>query len=712
MEHQAGHGHGVSRERCRVRTGSLVRHVPSGIATAIVAVLLGVFIVFPLGAVLIESFYVSGPYTLSELKAKIASALDRLDPADREQSVQRWVATARPEERMEATAAALALIGEPVAWDRKAAFDAQIAAAEKAVAGLDAAKRARFEAEYPLAVVMLHKRIPLAFKIRDNLSEKEFDELRSGSRKGYGLHHYASVLTEPRLAKAARNSLVFALIGCVLTTVVAFAISYGINRGGIPAPSLVRYATLVPLVSPPVVVAMAAVLLFGRNGAVTKGLLDRTLGWINADETNLYGFGGVVLAQLFNHLPAAFIVIDNVLTKHDGRVEEAAASQGATSWQVFRHVTLPLAQPGIVRSTILVFILTMTDFGNPMVIGRDIPVLAGVLFNEMTGFQNTALASALAVWMIVPAVCIYFLLERIGLRKRFFTGAATGGPPELPVPAAVRIGLICVAWSVISVIVLIYGTIVTASFVTVWGHNNALTLAYYTGAQVMGFVSEVSGVELVWVSLKVAAVAAPAGGLLAMVVAYLVERVRPPGRNAIGFVTMLPAILPGLIFGVGYIVAFNFPFGRKELALTGTMWILVLNILFANIFVGVLAARATLQRLDAAVDEAAEILGASLVQRFGRVVLPTMKHAAMLGTLYVFIHGMTTLSSIVFIVSPQYRLASEGIFDSAERSHFGPASAMSTTILAIVFAVMAAVWWTERYGPAWARIGARATGRT
>jgi iron(III) transport system permease protein len=313
--------------------------------------------------------------------------------------------------------------------------------------------------------------------------------------------------------------------------------------------------------------------------------------------------------------------------------------------------------------------------------------------------------------MIVPATCIYLVVEGIGRRKRYHTGAATGGPPELPLPAAAKALLGALALAVILLIALLYGTIVAGSFVKVWGIDNAFTLAWYTGEEVTGYVPEVRGVELVWVSLKVAAIAAPVGGLLAVAVAYLVERVRPAGGKALAFVTMLPAILPGVVFGVGYIVAFNLPFGQKQLALTGTMWILVVNILFANIFVGVLAGRAALQRLDSAVDEAAEILGASLAQRFFRVVLPTIRHAALLGALYVFIHGMTTLSAVVFLVSPQHRLASEAIFDLAERSNYGPACALSAAILAIVFAVMAAVAAAERYGPAWARPGAQAAGR-
>ena len=313
------------------------------------------------------------------------------------------------------------------------------------VQALSPGLRAEFDAQLPIANVMLHRRVPLAFKIRGELSETEFERLRTGVHSGFGFEHYLDVVTEARLLKAFRNSLMLAFTTCILTTALAFALAYGINRGGIPMPGFVRYASLVPLVSPPVLIATAAILLFGRNGAFTHGILDEKLGWIDAGVTNLYGIGGVIVAQVLSFLPPAFIIMDNVLSRHDGRVEEAAASQGATAGQVFLRVTLPLCQPGIMRTLILTFVLSMTDFGNPLVIGKDMPVLAGVLYDEIVGFQNTELAAALSMWMILPALAIYFALEGIIRRKRYDTGIATGGPPELPVPRPARICLTTVA---------------------------------------------------------------------------------------------------------------------------------------------------------------------------------------------------------------------------------------------------------------------------
>lgn len=184
-----------------------------------------------------------------------------------------------------------------------------------------------------------------------------------------------------------------------------------------------------------------------------------------------------------------------------------------------------------------------------------------------------------------------------------------------------------------------------------------------------------------------------------------------PGRNLIALTTLLPAAIPGVIFGIGYIIAFNLPFGIRSLSLTGTVTIIILNILFANLFVGVLAGRATLQRLDTSIDEAAEILGASIGQRFFRVILPMMWHAALLGALYIFVHGMTTLSAVIFLISPGTRLASYAIFDSVLNAYYGSACAMSVAILVIVFATMGAMWLLERRGPMWMRLGAEASGR-
>ena len=668
--------------------------------------LLALFVVVPLVAVLRESVLVSAAVPPREMRALVLRCLERLEPERRAELQARWLAQTTDRQRMEATAATLETLGRPVPWDRRAAFDEQIAAAAAAVAGLAPAERRAFDAEYPTQVVLVHRRIPLAFQVRDRLAPEEFETLRSGRRRGLGLDHYRSFWVEARLLRAARNSLLLSLVSSLGAVALAYALAFGVNRRGIRFPTLTRVAVLVPLVSPPVIVAFAAILLFGRRGVVTKGILEDALGLIRAETTNLYGVAGVVFAQVLSYLPHAFIVLEQVLAQQDARVEEAAASGGATGWQVFRHVTLPLTFPGIVRAYLLVFIQCMTDFGNPLVIGRDVPVLAGVVYDEVLGFQNKPLAAALGVWLVLPTLAAYLLFERLGRRRRYAT-AGGGGPLELPVGRPVRLGLEALAAATVLVIASLYAAIVAGSVTRVWGIDSRLTLDHYL--RVDPGLAQLHGLPTVWTSLLVAGLAAPLGGLLSLLIAYLVERLRPPGAPLVGFVALLPAILPGVILGIGYLIFFNSPFGYPGLALTGTAAILVLNILFANLYVGVLAGRAALQRQDPAVDEAAAALGASALQTFRLVTLPMLRRALILSTLYVFVHGLTTLSAVIFLVSPAHKLASVGIFLAAETAHYGIACATSTAVLAIVLVAMLLGWWVDRRAPAARRLPVPAT---
>jgi iron(III) transport system permease protein len=688
--------------------------LPVLILTAFVALLLGLFIAYPIGAVLKESFIVSGPMSAARLAEITTEALDKLPAAERAGTLARWASGADEAQRVDAYVAAYESAGLPVTWDRKAAYSDQAKALAGSLEALSSAQRAAVDAHFPLSIAMLHKRVALAFKVRNLLSELEFDRLRNGAEVRLGLDHYLALLQDPYLKRAAINSLKLAVATVAATVPIAFGLAYGIHAGSIPWPHVVRAVTLLPLVAPPVLVALATLMLFGRRGLVTHTLLDRGLGWIDADTTNLYGFFGVVAAQTLSCVPAAVIVLDNVLRRKNGRTEEAASGLGASHWAIMRHVTLPLAWPGLKRAVILVFILSLTDFGNPLLIGHDTPVLAGLVYEEITAFQNKPLAAALCVWMLLPALALYLILEGLGGRRRFATSDVAGAS-ELVLPVAWRYGLTMLAGIFALLVIAVYGTMIAGAFVRVWGVDWSPTLGYFTqtgvnvGLAGTGYGSSDRGLETVWDSLRIAATAAPIGGLLAVLIAYVVERIRPFGSDLLAFLSLAPAILPGIIFGVGYIIAFNVPFGIKSLSLSGTASILVINIMFSKIYVGVLAARAALQRYDRSIEDAAESLGAGLIRRFVLVTLPMLRSAFLLGMLYVFVEGLTTLSSVIFLVSGHHKLAAVAIFNHANSSEFGYAAAKSLIIFLAALIAMAGIWQVERTAAnrAWPRGASR-----
>jgi iron(III) transport system permease protein len=657
------------------------------------------FIGWPLVAVLAESFRVDRPLAYGELRARTLDALARLPAADAAALQARWLRQADTEQRLDGTAAALAFLGHPAEWDRTLPFAAQQQAARQAIAALPADSAARIDAEIALAIGALHRRGALAFRLREQIGEAAFAELQAGSRRGFGLDHYRSVLADDRARGAMLGSLGIAVPTAALTTLIAFLIAWGFSRNAIPWPRTLRVVMLVPIVSPPVIMALALVLLFGRNGVVTHGLLDQTLGLIDAERFNIYGRVGIGAAQLLGFLPACFIVLDAALARIDPRVEEAAAIAGATPWQVFWRVTVPGAEPGLVRAFVLAFVFSMTDFGNPEVIGDNAPTLAGLVYDEALGFQNLPLAAALAVWLVLPALLLHGGLAWARRRRRFHGNDPASGLPALELPAAPRRVAVALVLLVALAVVLLYGAVAAGAFVRAWGFDWTPTLANFLPANDLYAPSQATrGLNALRRTAELVGIAAPVGGVLGIATAYVLDRIRPPGGAAIGFLALLPAVLPGLLFGLGYVAAFNAPFGARALSLSGTDALVALNIAFDKLFVGLLAARAALARLDPAVDEAAASLGASPLATFRLVALPLLRRAGVLGTLFVFMDGATTLSSVIFLVGPDTMLASVRIFSHASSSRYGLACALSVGLMAMVLAVVVATFMLDRHG--------------
>lgn len=678
-----------------------IRLIPGGIAVAAVAALLLVFIVVPVGLVLFKSFDNSGPLPPWRLAALTTEAMELLPPAEREATIGRWMDAATLPERVQATTAAFGLAGLDVPWSIDQPFEHQSTAIDSALAALTADERDAVDAAFVTAHIMLHKRIALAFAVKDQLSPEAFNQLRAARDERFGLANYTAVFADPYLRKAATNSVTLALLSVITTVSIAYGIVFGLNRGGIAFPTLTRNILLLPLVAPPVLVATATTMLFGRRGLITYTLFEQTLGISDADSINIYGPVGIILAQTLSFLPTTLIVLDNAMRRQDGRLEEAALMLGARRFALFRHVTFPLSWPGLKRAMVLVFIQSLTDFGNPMILGRDTPVLAGVIYNEITSFQNTPLAAAICIWLIGPSLLIYLALEQIGRRKRYVS-TDSGTASEYRPPMLVKAGLTSLSTLFCVLIVAIYAVVILGSVTMIWGIDWTFTLGYFTPEGVdmrlegTNYGARNGGLDEVWNSIRIAAIAAPLGGLLALAIGFAAERLPRPAGDIIAFQALIPAILPGIIFGVGYIIAFNAPFGIKELSLSGTSAILVANIMFGNLYVGVLATRVALQRVDRSVDDAAENLGAGLMARFIHVTLPMLRIAALLAVLYVFIDGLTTLSSIIFLVSGDNPLASVAILNFASSSNYGYAAAKSVGLLAASVLAMGLVWWIER----------------
>ncbi len=489
---------------------------------------------------------------------------------------------------------------------------------------------------------------------------------------GWTLGAYREIAKSAYLRQAFLNSLMMSGLTAVVGTAVGFLFAFAVTRARVPLAGFLNAIAIIPVVSPPFIGALSIVMLFGNNGLVTWSLLG-------IKNYPIYGFRGLFLAQVVTFFPVAYLTLKGVLESMNPVLEDAALDLGGSRLKVFLRVTLPLAVPGIASSLLVLFIETLADFGNPLVLaGSRFPILSVQAYLQITGMYDLPKGAALSVLLLVPSLSAYFLQKYWVERKRYVT--VTGKPQassgKIVSPGARR-ALFAACLAIAALVVLIYAAILWGAFARVWGFDARPTLEHFVYVFGVGF-------KAVRDTLVIAGISTPIAGLLGMVIAFLVIRKRFPGRRFMEFSSMLSFAVPGTVIGIGYILAFN----HKPFALTGTLAILLLNFIFRYIPVGVESGTAILRQIDPSIEEAATDLGADARTTFSRITLPMIVPAYFSGLVFAFVRAMTAVSAAIFLVSSRWNLMTVQIMSQAEAGNLGAAAAFSVILVVIVALVI------------------------
>ena len=487
----------------------------------------------------------------------------------------------------------------------------------------------------------------------------------------------------------AWNSLLLAILVGALTTLLGLVFALAVTRTGMKATRLLRALTVLPIITPPFVIGLSLILLFGLSGTVTTSVADflgiRPTRWI-------YGLPGILIAQVLSFTPIAFLVLIGVVEGVSPSLEEAAQTLRAGRWRTFRTVSLPLMRPGLANAFLLGFIESMADFGNPLVLGGNYDVLSTEIFFAIVGAQNDQGRAAVLAIVLLAFTLGAFHAQRRWLGRKSYTTLTGKGDAGLhpTLPGALKWVIFAVAgvWTLFTVV--IYGMIVYGSFVETWGLNNILTFKHYITAFAVGWNEHGihwsgSAWNSFWTTIKIAAISAPLTAAIGLVTAYLLVRQNFTGKRAFEFGTMLSFAIPGTVIGISYILAFNVP----PFELTGTAAILVLSFIFRNMPVGVRAGVASMAQLDRSLDEASLTLGANTWRTFRKVILPLLRPAILAALVYSFVRAMTAISAVIFLVSAETEMATYYIIGRVENNDYGLAIAYSTVLILVMLAAVA-----------------------
>ncbi len=483
------------------------------------------------------------------------------------------------------------------------------------------------------------------------------------------VEQYLQLFTYPRWIQAAVNSLFMTVISALSCTVVAFIFAYTISRLDIPLKGLFKFITILPIVSPPFIVSMSYILLFGRQGMISKNLLHLDL--------DIYGWQGLWLVQTISFFPFAYAVIYDVLKNSSPSLEYAAYNLGASHWRVFTQIVLPLCKPGIAGGALIAAMSVLADFGNPIVIGGNFTVLSTEAYMQMIGRFDLAAAAALSTALFLPAICL-FLINRHWVGKRSYV-TVTGRESyakHYPIPAFIKWVLFAFCFVLTTIILLIYGVLFYGAFTKTWGYDWSFTITNL--AYVFAKGKELSN------SIEFAVISSLLAGLLAFPLAYIVQKKKAGMNHVLDFLAVLPGAVPGVFLGLGFAIAFN----KEPFMLTGTSAIMVLALTMWNLPTCYSALLAGLQQISESLEEASQNLGAGNTKTFRHILLPLMRGPLVSVLVVSFLRSVTCLSVLVFLYSAKTSVGTISILGLVSNGEWGKASAFTAVLIGIAFAVL------------------------
>jgi iron(III) transport system permease protein len=509
------------------------------------------------------------------------------------------------------------------------------------------------------------------------------------------LENYADYFTNPRIFRSLTNSLYVSFVTTIITTILAFFFAYGLTRTTIPGKGIFYTISTFPLIAPSIIQGLALILLFGRNGLVTRHLFHT--------DWNIYGATGIIAAECLYCFPNALFILYTTLSAVDTRLDEAAQSLGASALKTFYKVTLPSAKYGIASAAALVFNLTITDFGVPVVIGGNYSVLATEIYQQVIGMQRFDLGATISVILLIPSVGA-FLLNYYLTKKSYALISGQARPFLQPSRPFKKWAFTLYCWIPCILILIVFVSVFVASLVKTWPYDFSFTFRHYNFPSLGGhaplwtnfWASVLKGewqsiiaykYAPIWNSLWVSILVAIGGASLTLLTGYIVEKKRPKGDQILYTLSVLPAAIPGTVMGLGYILAFNKPY----FFIYGTFWIIIINIIISNFTLGVLSSIANLKQVDKSIEEAAVSLGANPITTFTRVVFPLTKTAFFSNMAFFFMRAMTTISAVIFLISAKVKLAAIEIIFLDIDGRTASANAMCTIIILIVVGMLVAM---------------------
>ncbi len=499
------------------------------------------------------------------------------------------------------------------------------------------------------------------------------------TESGPSLAVFSRVLAMPSFTKAITNtlavgflvSIVSALVGLLFAYVEVYVQLKTKFMGG-----LFQVVSMLPVVSPPFVLSLSIIMLFGKSGLITRYLLG-------IYDNSVYGFWGIFVVQTLTFFPVCYMMLKGLLKNIDPSLEEAARDMGASRWKVFTSVTMPLILPGLGNAFLVTFIESIADFANPMIIGGSYDTLATTIYLQITGAYDKQGAAAMAVVLLCITLLMFVVQKYVLEAKSTATLSGKASRQRMLITdASVRLPLATFCSVLAVFVVVMYLCVPFGALFKTWGYDFSLTTKWFE--QVF---TKYHGFQAFRDSFLLSLIAAPITAILSMIISYLVVKRDFKSKGFIEAVSMLAMAVPGTVLGVGYIRGFSgglFHTGILQ-GLYGSAAVLIIVFIVRSLPTGTRSGISALRQIDKSIEESAYDMGADSFTVFRTVTLPLIKDSFFSGLVTAFVRSITAISAIILLVTPQFLLITVQINEFAEKGNYGIACAFATILIAITY---------------------------
>ncbi len=510
----------------------------------------------------------------------------------------------------------------------------------------------------------------------------------------FQLGHLIRVYTRKQNFVPLVNTLILAVGAGALSVVLGAPLAWAAARSDAPLRRLVHALVAVAYIVPPYLTAIAYIILLGPDAGYFNRALQAVTGAARG-PIDIFSMGGVIFVIGIHVFAFSYFMTYTALQSVDASYEEAASLLGASRWAVFLKVNLAQVAPAITGGALLSAVDSMALFGPQAFLGlpAQITFLPTRIYGVIGSYPpRWSEASALSLTLVVLTAC-GLLLQRGYLDRRSY---ATVGGRGVRVET-IRLGrwkwplagfCLCVVFlsSIAPVVVL-----AVAAFSRSWvdGLSIAnLTLRNFNEAL---FNNQIA-VRGILNSFRLAAGASACAVIVGAAVAYVDLRTRAKGRRLLDYLAILPLGLPGTVMAVGVLLAFI----RPPFAIYGTIWILLVAYVARFVPLATRSANATLRQIDASLEEAARIAGASQLATLWRILLPIARPGLAVAFLLVFIPALSELSATILLYSGGTETIAVALFRLNDLGQFEVVAALAVFTIAVTLLVSLPLNWLSR----------------